>query len=99
MSAIFAYAVSERVLVSNPVSGKKPGEGAAIPHSAKPASATYAYGLREVLAMLKALRGRPKARATVALMFFCGLRPEEAKGLRWEDYDPAAVYDSSKQQL
>ena len=30
---------------------------------------------------------RLKARAAVALQFFAGLRPGEARGARWEDYD------------
>jgi integrase len=28
-----------------------------------------------------------KARAAVGLMFFAGLRPGEARGARWKDYD------------
>jgi len=35
--------------------------------------------------MLEALSG--VARTAVALMFFCGLRPGEARAVRWEDYD------------
>ena len=31
--------------------------------------------------------GEQKARAAVALMFFAGLRPGEARGICWEDYD------------
>jgi integrase len=31
--------------------------------------------------------GEKKARAAVALMFFAGLRPGEARGACWEDYD------------
>jgi integrase len=29
---------------------------------------------------------KPQARAAVALMFFAGLRPGEARGARWEDF-------------
>lgn len=46
---------------------------------------THAASPEEVIAMLDALRGT--ARTAVALMFFCGLRPGEARGARWEDYD------------
>ncbi len=50
---------------------------------------THAATPDEVLAIMDALdkAGEQKARAAVALMFFAGLRPGEARGVCWEDYD------------
>ncbi len=36
--------------------------------------------------------GEKKARAAVALVFFAGLRPGEARGARWEDYDGKRLF-------
>ena len=36
--------------------------------------------------------GQHKARAAVALMFFAGLRPGEARGACWEDYDGKRLF-------
>jgi len=33
------------------------------------------------------LKGKPLARAAVGIMAFCGVRPGEARGLRWEEWD------------
>jgi integrase len=46
-------------------------------------------GLVKVLPIMDALRkaGETKARAAVALMFSTGLRPGEARGALWQDYD------------
>lgn len=46
---------------------------------------TAAMTVKEVLAILAVLSG--KARAAVALIFFAGLRPGEARGAQWQDYD------------
>ncbi len=50
---------------------------------------THAATPEEVLAIMDALEkaGEKKARVAVALMFFAGLRPGEARGVCWEDYD------------
>lgn len=63
----------------NPVTDAK------IPTAAHASEPTKAYSAQEVIAMLDTLGGT--AKASVALMFFCGLRPSEARALRWEDYD------------
>jgi integrase len=60
-----------------------------IPKKAAAPEETHAASPDEVLAIMDALAnaGEHKARAAVALMFFAGLRPGEARGARWEDYD------------
>jgi integrase len=40
--------------------------------------------------MLNALEG--VSRCAVALIYFCGLRPGEARGVRWEDYDDNRLF-------
>jgi integrase len=46
------------------------------------------------MVILEILRkaGEWKARAAVALMSFAGLRPDEARGIRWEDFDGKRLY-------
>jgi len=80
LSSIFKHAIENDVLdCGNPVY-KVP-----IPKAASAGPATHAYTPAEVMSLLDALDG--VARPAVALMYFCGLRPGEARGLRWEDYD------------
>lgn len=77
-----------------------PIPGTMIPKKAAKSSDLHAASLDEVAAILDALGNarleddkevsreyRLKARAAVALQFFAGLRPGEARGARWEDYD------------
>ena len=76
-----------------------PIPGTMIPKKAAGASDLHAASLDEVVAILDALENaevkdkqisreyRLKARAAVTLQFFAGLRPGEARGVRWEDYD------------
>jgi integrase len=91
MSAIFSYAKNVGVL-----DGLNPVRDTIIPKNAKPPSKTYAYTMDEVLNMLDALKGKPKARAAIALMYFAGLMPAEARGLRWEDYEPVYNYETGQ---
>jgi integrase len=60
-----------------------------IPKKAAAMAKTYAATPDEVMAILATLEkaNEWKARAAVGLMFFAGLRPGEARGARWEDYD------------
>lgn len=80
LSAIFAYAKQVGAL-----DGVNPVQDAAIPRTAQPPKPTHAVTPEEVMRMLDTLTG--EARLAVALMFFCALRPGEARGVRWEDYD------------
>ena len=74
-----------------------PIPGTMIPKKAAGSSDLHATGPDEVAAILDALENakleddkkvsreyRPKARAAVALQFFAGLRPGEARGARWD---------------
>ena len=58
-----------------------------MPKSATEPEATIASTREEVQAILVALKGKPLARAAVGIMAFCGVRPGEARGLRWEEWD------------
>ncbi len=80
LSGIFTYAKSLGVL-----DGVNPVKDALIPKKAQAPEETHATTADEVMAMLQALDLKP--RAAVALIFFAGLRPGEARGVRWEDYD------------
>jgi integrase len=83
LSGIFTLARNQGALdAPNPI------EGAMLPKKAAAPNPTHAATPDEVMAILEVLRKDEewKARAAVALMFFAGLRPGEARGVRWEDY-------------
>jgi len=80
MSTIFAHAKRSGV-----IDGLNPLTDAGIPRAAEKSDPTHAYSAEEVLAMLNALSG--VSRAAIGLMYFCGLRPGEARAARWADYD------------
>jgi hypothetical protein len=67
------------------IDGLNPVTDAGIPRAARKSSGTHAYSAEEVLIMLNTLTGT--ARAAVAMMYFAGLRPSEARGVKWSDYD------------
>jgi len=90
LSGIFAYAVNIGVLHHNPVRDAKMVR-------TQPPKQTTAASLDDVLAILDVLKGHHQARAAIALMYFAGLRPGEARGVRWEDYE--AVYNYDTQQF
>ena len=90
LSGIFVYAKNLGVLdAANPV------RDALLPKKAAAPSETHATTPEEAIAMLEALgkaaeldaRQRIQAQAAIGLMYFAGLRPGEARGLRWKDYD------------
>lgn len=94
LSGIFTLARNQGVLdAPNPV------QGTMIPKKAAAPKETHAASLDEVVAILDAIATakpdkqdilrahRLKAQAAVALQFFAGLRPGEARGARWEDFD------------
>ena len=90
MSGIFTFAKNIGVL-----DGVNPVQGTIIPRKAARPSDTHASTPDEVVAILDVLKrakdveGRLKlqAQTAIALMFFAGLRPGEARGARWEDYN------------
>jgi integrase len=91
ISGIFTYAKNIGVL-----DGVNPVQDAMIPKKAKPPEETHAASREEVQKMLDALQGNPKARAAIGLMFYAGLRPGEARGVRWEDY--TVHYDEERKR-
>jgi integrase len=84
LCGVFTYAKNQGVL-----DGVHPIRDAMIPKKANAPAETHAATPDEVLASMDALdkADQKKARAAVALMFFAGLRPGEARGACWEDYD------------
>jgi integrase len=83
LQTIFAHAKRMDVLAGeNPVKDAIWPKG---PKGAKAANKTYAYTVGDMSSMLHVL---PEvAKIAIALMYFCGLRPGEARGVRWSDYD------------
>jgi len=81
LSSAFRYAVRHGLVDTNPV------RDAAIPEGNP--SDTHAYTLKEVHRFMHVL-SEPVSRALVMVAMFTGLRSEELKGLRWEDYDKEA---------
>ena len=84
LSGVFTYAKNQGAF-----DGVNPIRDAMIPKKAAKPEETHAATPDEVLAMMDALdkAGERKASAAVALMFFTGLRPGEARGVCWEDFD------------
>lgn len=89
LSGVFTYAKNEGVL-----DGVNPVQDAMIPKKAAPPKETHAATPDEVLAIMDVLvkAGEKKACAAVALMFFAGLRPGEARGVEWQDYDGSRLF-------
>jgi integrase len=89
LSGAFTYAKNQGVL-----DGINPVRDAMIPKKAAAPEETHAAALDEVLSLMDVLAKakEQKARAAVALMFFSGLRPGEARGACWEDYDGKRLF-------
>jgi integrase len=79
LSGAFRSAVGAGLIDFNPVTAAHSVEG-------KDAD-TYAYSLKEVHALMKATKDHPTVQALFVVAFFTGLRLEEVRGLKWEDYD------------
>lgn len=79
MSTVFTFAKNQGVL-----DGVNPIQDAMIPKKAAAPKETHASTPDEVLSIMETLEkvGERKACAAVALMFFAGLRPGEARGAR-----------------
>lgn len=89
LSGIFTLARNQGALdAPNPI------QGSMVPKKAAAPVQTHAATPDEVLTILAILEkaGEWKARAAVALMFFAGLRPGEARGARWEDFDGKRLF-------
>jgi len=89
LSGVFSYAINQGVM-----DGINPIREARVPKKAAGPADTHAASAEEVLTIINALRkaGEKRACAAVALMFFAGLRPGEARGVRWEDYDGKRLF-------
>jgi integrase len=89
MSTVFTFAKNQGVL-----DGINPIQDAMIPKKAASPSDTHAATPDEVLVMMSTLEkaGERQAKAAVALMFFAGLRPGEARGSCWENFDGKHLY-------
>lgn len=90
LSGIFTYAKNLGVL-----DGANPIQGTIVPRKAAAPAETHASTPDEVVAILDVLRRakdvgelqKLQAQTAIGLMFFAGLRPGEARGVRWQDYD------------
>jgi integrase len=90
LSGIFTYAKNLGVL-----DGVNPVQGTIIPRKAVAPAETHASTPEEVITILDVLkraeclqaRHKLQAQTAIALMFFAGLRPGEARGATWENYD------------
>jgi integrase len=82
LSGVYVYAISRGIVPRNPVPDAK------WLVKVKRIEKQTEYSLEQVLAMLQILEPVDLRAATaVALTYFAGLRPSEARGLHWEDYD------------
>jgi len=84
LAAIFTFAGSRGDFAS--LYGN-PAHEALLPACAKKPKPTKVAKHEEVKAILEALEGLPLERAAVAIIAMTGMRPCEARGLRWSDYD------------
>lgn len=80
---LFDTAASNRLVTQNPAKGVK-----ITPH-ARPKKQEY-LSRAEYVRLLDAIT-EPRARVFCALCVYCGLRREEALGLRWTDIGPAGL--------
>jgi integrase len=83
MSGIFRYALRMGVL-----NGVNPVQSSCLP-KARPAGATHAYTISQILAIIDALP--LPARAMISIAAFAGLRKGEMRGLRPTDYDGSSL--------
>jgi len=86
LSGIFTYAMGKGHFPGKSAS-ENPASCALIPESATEPKNTVAASREEVQAILVALKAMPLERAAIALVAFTGVRPSEARGLRWEEWD------------
>jgi integrase len=95
LSGIFTYAKNLGVL-----DGINPVQGTMIPRKAAAPGETHATTPEEAIAILELL-GRAKditphqriqAQVAIGLVFFAGLRPGEARGATWENYNDKTLY-------
>jgi integrase len=82
LSGVYEHAIASGIVSKNPVPDAKWLCKVDRPEKQRE------YSLPEVLSMLSVLgKTDLRAAAAVALCYFAALRPAEARGLRWEDYN------------
>jgi integrase len=82
---IFGYAATKGVVAGNPF------PNAEMTERVKESEPTHKYSMEDIRDILLALRGNLIAQTAVGLTFFGGLRPGEARGAKWENYDGSAL--------
>jgi integrase len=101
LSGIFTLAVTRKVLNVHPIYGFNHGQGLKhlIPKNALASRKTHKTKPEQVVALLHAVettnveemeisrQQRLQVQTAIGLMFFAGLRPGEARGVRWEDLE------------
>jgi integrase len=86
LSGVYEHAIASGVVPKNPVP-----EAKWLVKVERPKKQTE-YSLEQVLAMLRILEPLDlRAAVAVGLTYFAALRPAEARGLKWEDYDGAEL--------
>jgi integrase len=86
MSGVYEHAIASGIVPKNPVPDAK-----WLCKVERPAK-QLEYSLPEVLSMLSILGAKNlHAAGAVALCYFAALRPAEARGLKWEDYNGAEL--------
>lgn len=88
LSGIFSYAMSEGHFPARSAADN-PASRARIPDCAAEPERTVAATREQVSLILAALKGMPLGRAAAAIVALTGVRPSEARGLRWEEFDRA----------
>ena len=88
LSGIFTYAMSEGHFSARSAADN-PASRARIPESSTAPKHTVAATFEEVQGYLRALKEMPLELAAVGILAFTGVRPGEARGLRWEEWDRA----------
>jgi integrase len=86
LSGIFTYAMGKGHFPGTKMTDN-PASHALIPETATEPKRTVAATREEVQGLLTALKGKPLARTAVAIIAFTGVRPSEARGMRWEEWD------------
>lgn len=95
LSGIFSFAMSEGHFPARS-EADNPASRARIPESATEPKRTVAASREEVQAILTALKGLSLPRAAVAIVAYTGVRPGEARGLRWEEWNRAEQHIAIK---
>jgi hypothetical protein len=93
LSAIFTFALATGAYPGR-TAADNPCAGALIPKVRKEKQETVAATFEDVKAILAYLgeEGLDFPRAAIALIVYTGIRPGEARGLRWEDWDRTAEH-------